>query len=125
MSLLSGSDISGIQESLSQAGVFGDLCTIQESVSTTSASGGKITTWKDFTGHTNIPCIISQQQIMKKQSSGLPLTYTSIRVRLNAFYPSIKIGHHAVIGSDIWEVIDLIIDSQKIFSVMEVQRWKV
>jgi hypothetical protein len=125
MKRLRGSDITGICDNISKTGVFRDLCTIQQSVSTSSSSGKKIVTWKTLAGHSNIPCIMRREQVLKEHdSTGDLLMYTAIRIRLNSVYPLIKIGDHAILGYDTWEIYDLIFDFQKTFMVLEVKRWK-
>lgn len=126
MSILDSNEIAGIRESLTDSGVFGDLATIQASTTTTSPSGGKITTWQTLTGHGNIPCYLSQVQTNKRRASDKAIySYSAVRIRLNSNYPAVNLGHRVKIGNDIWKILDIIVDSQKVFTVLEVERWAI
>ena len=123
MSILDSNEITAIRESLTDSGVFGDLATIQASTTTISPSGGKITTWQTLTGHGNIPCYLSQVQTTKRSSDKSLYSYSAVRIRLNSNYPAVNLSHRVKIGSDIWKILDIIVDSQKVFTVLEVERW--
>ncbi|HWQ65021.1 MAG TPA: hypothetical protein VN429_11435 [Methanospirillum sp.] len=125
MSLISAEEIAQLRSDLLQTGAFDKSCTFQQAVTTTSPSGGKITTWKAVTELTNIPGYLWNLQATRKNASNQILTYNAVRVRLSGYYPAVAIGQHVVIGSDTWEVIDIVSDSQQAFTTLEVQRWKV
>ena len=125
MSLLTSPEITAVRNSVAQAGVFGDTCKIQKFSETQTDSGAPLKTWSDLTGCTSIPCYLSQMKVIKGPIVSQSVMITNqMQIRLDSYYSSIQIGMKAIVNTIEYEIVDLLTDSQKIFTVLGVQKFQ-
>lgn len=122
MPMLSAGDIVSIRQAVLGAGVFSETVTIQEYMTTTSASGGQIKAWKDKTSHVSIPAFVSSKTGQQQSKTFLVQTVIQTSILLSDYYPLIKETMRAIHSGTTYEITSVGQDSQTLFTKLIVQR---
>lgn len=97
----------GLLDSLSD--FYPSTCTIQQFTTATSASGERTKTYADLASHVAIPCAVAPVRNARSESQEATQTFGLIvdRIALKGHYPNITTNMRAVVGSAVYDIIDV------------------
>lgn len=89
------------------ASFFTSTCSIQSRADTADGIGGVSSTWANVSNLGTVPCCVGMVGKGEVQEGDRLITYGLVEIVLNGYYPSITTAHRCVVGSTIYNILNV------------------